>query len=150
MNTQKLSANNKKFGIVISRFNQTICKKLFDGAVKCLKENGCNESDITIKWVPGAFEIPLVAKKMAATKNYDAIICIGAVIRGETPHFDYISAAASQGIMNVGLESELPIIFGVLTTDTLAQAEERAGGKHGNKGYDAALTAIEMASKSKF
>ncbi|RKD24923.1 6,7-dimethyl-8-ribityllumazine synthase [Caminicella sporogenes DSM 14501] len=141
-----LVSKNQKFGIVIGRFNEFIGSKLLDGALDGLKRHGVLEDNIEIAWVPGAFEIPLVAKKMAKSKKYDAIICLGAVIRGFTPHFDYVSNEVSKGIANVSLDTEVPVIFGVLTTDTIEQAIERAGTKAGNKGYEAALTAIEMAN----
>lgn len=140
----KLSAKNKKFGIIVSRFNELICSKLLEGAMDCLIRHGCNDSDVDVAWVPGSFEIPVATKKMAARKKYDAIICLGAVIRGATPHFEYISAEVTKGIAQVSLESTLPISYGVLTPDTLEQALERAGTKAGNKGWDAALSAIEM------
>ena len=140
----KLNAKGKKFGIIASRFNELISNQLIYGAKDCLLRHECKETDITVAWVPGSFEIPLVAKKMVKSKNYDAVICLGAVIRGGTPHFDYIAAEVSKGIANVGLESGMPVIFGVLTTDTIEQALERAGTKAGNKGWDAALSAIEM------
>ena len=140
----KLNAKGKKFGIIASRFNELISNQLISGAKDCLLRHECKETDITVAWVPGSFEIPLVAKKMVKSKNYDAVICLGAVIRGGTPHFDYIAAEVSKGIANVGLESGMPVIFGVLTTDTIEQALERAGTKAGNKGWDAALSAIEM------
>jgi 6,7-dimethyl-8-ribityllumazine synthase len=135
-----------KFGVVISRFNEFITNKLLAGAKDALLRHGASEEDIDIAWVPGAFEIPLVAKKLALSQNYDAIICLGAVIRGGTPHFEYIAAEVTKGIAAVGLESGLPVINGVLTTDTLEQAIERAGTKAGNKGFDAAVNAIEMAN----
>jgi 6,7-dimethyl-8-ribityllumazine synthase len=139
-----LNASGKRFGIVASRFNELITKKLLEGAIDCLLRHNATQDVITIVWVPGAFEIPVVAKKMAKSGKYDAIICLGAVIRGNTPHFDYIAAEVSKGIASVGLEQDLPVIFGVLTTDSIDQAVERAGTKSGNKGWDAALTAIEM------
>ncbi|MBZ4647559.1 MAG: 6,7-dimethyl-8-ribityllumazine synthase [Petroclostridium sp.] len=142
----KLIAQGLKFGIVIGRFNEFIGNKLLSGAIDALKRHGVEENEIEIAWVPGAFEIPLLAKKMAKSKKYDAVICLGAVIRGSTPHFDYVASEVSKGIANVSLETELPIIFGVLTTDTIEQAIERAGTKAGNKGYEAAVTAIEMAN----
>ena len=142
----KLISEELKFGIVVGRFNEFIGSKLLSGALDALKRHGVNNEDIDVAWVPGAFEIPLVAKKMAKTKKYDAIICLGAVIRGATPHFDYVSNEVTKGIANVSLSTELPIIFGILTTDTIEQAIERAGTKAGNKGYDAAITAIEMAN----
>jgi 6,7-dimethyl-8-ribityllumazine synthase len=140
----KLIAKNLKIGIIISRFNEFISGKLLAGALDGLKRHGVSDDDIEAAWVPGAFEIPLIAKKMADTKKYDGLICLGAVIRGDTPHFDYISAEVSKGISKVCLDSGMPIIFGVLTTDTIEQAIERAGTKAGNKGYDAALSVIEM------
>lgn len=142
----KLNAKGKKFGIVISRFNELISSQLLAGAKDCLLRHDCKEEDITAVWVPGSYEIPLAAKKMAKSKKYDAVICLGAVIRGGTPHFDYIAAEVSKGVAQVGLESGLPVIFGVLTTDTIEQALERAGTKAGNKGWDAALSAIEMVN----
>lgn len=135
-----------KFGLVLSRFNEFITKKLLEGAQDALLRHGVNEEDIEIAWVPGSFEIPLVAKKLAETKRYDAVICLGAVVRGGTPHFEYIAAEVTKGIAKVGLETELPIIYGVITADTLEQAIERAGTKEGNKGFDAAVAAIEMAN----
>ena len=142
----KLVAQGLKFGIIIGRFNEFIGGKLLAGALDGLKRHGVEENEIEITWVPGAFEIPLVAKKMAKSEKYDAVICLGAVIRGSTPHFDYVSSEVSKGIASVSLETEVPVIFGVLTTDTIEQAIERAGTKAGNKGYDAAVTAIEMAN----
>jgi len=144
----KLTAKGKKFGLVISRFNELISTQLLSGAKDCLVRHECKQDDITVAWVPGSFEIPLVAKKMANSKNYDAVICLGAVIRGGTPHFDYISAEVSKGIAQVGLEAGLPVIFGIITADTIEQALERAGTKAGNKGWDAALSAIEMVNLS--
>jgi 6,7-dimethyl-8-ribityllumazine synthase len=142
----KLTAKSKKFGIVASRFNELITNQLINGAKDCLLRHECKETDITIAWVPGSFEIPAVAKKMAKSKKYNAVLCLGAVIRGGTPHFDYISAEVSKGVAQVGLDTGLPVIFGVLTTDTIEQALERAGTKAGNKGWDAALSAIEMVN----
>ena len=141
-----LVANKVKIGIVAGRFNEFIVSKLLSGAVDGLKRHGVDDTDISVAWVPGAFEIPLVAKKMAKSNNYDAIICLGAVIKGSTPHFDYVCAEVSKGVAHVGLESEIPVIFGVVTTDSIEQAIERAGTKAGNKGYDAAVTAIEMVN----
>jgi 6,7-dimethyl-8-ribityllumazine synthase len=135
-----------KFGLVVARFNEFITKKLLDGAQDALHRHGVNQADIDIAWVPGSFEIPLVAKKLAQTNKYDAIICLGAVIRGATPHFEYVAAEVAKGIARVGLESGLPVSFGVITADTLEQAIERAGTKAGNKGFDAATDAIEMAN----
>ena len=144
-----LHAGNHKFGIIVGRFNEFIGSKLLDGALDALKRHGASEENIEIAWTPGAFEIPLVAKKMAKTNKYDAIICLGAVIRGATPHFDYVSAEVSKGIAHVSLETEIPVIFGILTTDNIEQAIERAGTKSGNKGFDVAVTAIEMVNLMK-
>lgn len=139
-----LIAQGLKIGIVVGRFNEFIVSKLLGGALDGLKRHGVDEDNIEVAWVPGAFEIPLVAKKMAQNDKYDAIICLGAVIKGSTPHFDYVCSEASKGIATVSLKTEKPVIFGVLTTDSIEQAIERAGTKAGNKGYDAAVTAIEM------
>ncbi|WP_346916416.1 6,7-dimethyl-8-ribityllumazine synthase [Clostridium sp.] len=141
-----LVAQGLRVGIVVGRFNEFIVSKLLGGAIDGLKRHGVEEDSIEVAWVPGAFELPLVAKKMAQNENYDAIICLGAVIKGSTPHFDYVCAEASKGIASVSLSTEKPVIFGVLTTDTIEQAIERAGTKAGNKGYDVAVTAIEMAN----
>ncbi|HHV39395.1 MAG TPA: 6,7-dimethyl-8-ribityllumazine synthase [Tepidimicrobium sp.] len=141
-----LISKDLKFAIVIGRFNEFIGSKLLSGAVDGLKRHGSQEKDIEIAWVPGAFEIPLTAKKLAKTGKYDAIICLGAVIRGATPHFDYVANEVSKGIANASLDTEVPIIFGILTTNNIEQAIERAGTKNGNKGYEAAITAIEMAN----
>ena len=135
-----------KFGLVASRFNEFISKKLVEGAQDALLRHGVNEGDIEIAWVPGTFEIPLIAKKLAETKRYDAVICLGAVVRGGTPHFEYIAGEVTRGVARVGLETGLPIIYGVITADTLEQAIERAGTKAGNKGFEAAVSAIEMAN----
>lgn len=141
-----LSAAGMKFGLVVSRFNEFITGKLVDGAVDCLKRHGASVDNIDVAWVPGAFEIPQVTRKMAQNKEYDAVICLGCVIKGDTPHFDYIAAEVSKGIAMVGMESKMPVVFGVLTTDSIEQAIERAGTKAGNKGFDAAASAIEMAN----
>jgi len=141
-----LNAEGKKFAIVVSRFNDFITEKLLSGALDALVRSGAKDNDIQIVRVPGSFEIPLVAKKMAKKKGLNAIICLGAVIRGATPHFDYVSAEVSKGIAQVSLESEVPVIFGVVTTDTIEQAIERAGAKAGNKGWSAAMAAVEMAN----
>lgn len=141
-----LIASGLKVGIIAGRFNEFISSKLIEGAVDALTRHGVSEDDISLAWSPGAFEIPLIAKKMAKTNNYDAVICLGAVIRGATPHFDYVSSEVSKGIANVSLETEVPVIFGVLTTDSIEQAIERAGTKAGNKGFDAGMAAIEMAN----
>ena len=145
----QLKADNLKFGIVVGRFNEFISSKLLSGSIDCLVRHGADNEDITVAWVPGAFEIPLVAKKMAATGKYDAIICLGAVIRGATPHFDYVCAEVSKGIANVSLNTDIPVMFGVLTTDTIEQAIERAGTKAGNKGFECAEGAIEMVNLSR-
>jgi len=140
-----LSAAGKRFALVASRFNELITRKLLEGAMDGLIRHQAQQENITIVWVPGAFEIPVVAKKLAMSGRFDAIICLGAVIRGATPHFDYIAAEVSKGCAAVSLESGKPVALGVLTTDTIEQAIERAGTKSGNKGFDAALSAIEMA-----
>ena len=142
----KLVSESIKIGIVASRFNEFIVSKLLSGAQDSLIRHGVVDDDINVAWVPGAFEIPLVAKKMALSGKYDAVICLGAVIRGATPHFDYVCSEVSKGVANVGLETGVPIIFGVVTTDSIEQAIERAGTKSGNKGSDAAVTAIEMVN----
>ncbi|MBD5142025.1 MAG: 6,7-dimethyl-8-ribityllumazine synthase [Ruminococcus sp.] len=133
-----------KIAIVASRFNEFITSKLVSGAEDCLRRHNVNENDMTLAWVPGAFEVPLMAKKLAKTGNYDAVICVGAVIRGATSHYDYVCAEVSKGIASVSLETEIPVLFGILTTDTIEQAIERAGTKAGNKGYDCALSALEL------
>ena len=144
----KLDAKGLRFGIVISRFNEFISGKLLSGCLDGLNRHGADEKHIDVVWVPGAFELPLLAKKLATAKEnrYDAVICLGTVIRGATPHFDFIAAEVSKGIASVGLETGKPVIYGVLTTDSIEQAIERAGTKSGNKGFDAALAAIEMAN----
>ena len=139
-----LVANDVKIGIVVGRFNEFIVSKLLGGALDGLKRHGVSEDNISVAYVPGAFEIPLIAKKMAQSDKYDAVICLGAVIKGSTPHFDYVCAEASKGIATVALNAEKPVLFGVLTTDSIEQAIERAGTKGGNKGYDVAVGAIEM------
>jgi 6,7-dimethyl-8-ribityllumazine synthase len=140
-----LDGAGKRFAIVASRFNDLITRKLIEGAMDCLVRHNADADAITIVWVPGAFEIPLAAQKLAQSKNFDAVICLGAVIRGGTPHFDYVAAEVTKGVAAVAMQNNLPVIFGVLTTDTIEQAIERAGTKAGNKGWDAALGAIEMA-----
>ena len=142
----KLVADEMKIGIVTARFNDFITSRLLGGAMDTLKRHNVPEQNVDVAWVPGAFEIPLIAKKMAKSGKYDAVICLGAVIRGSTPHFDYVCAEVSKGVANVSLDSEVPVIFGVITTDSIEQAIERAGTKAGNKGFDAAATAIEMAN----
>lgn len=141
-----LVAQELRMGIVAGRFNEFIVSRLVGGAIDALKRHGVASEKIEVAYVPGAFEIPLVAKKMAQSEKYDAVICLGAVIKGSTPHFDYVCAEASKGIASVAMQTEKPVIFGILTTDTIEQAIERAGTKVGNKGYDAAVTAIEMVS----
>ncbi len=142
----RLSAEGLKFAIIVGRFNSLITEKLVEGAVDCIIRHGGSEDSITIIKVPGSFEIPLAAKRAAKSGSYDAVICLGAVIRGATPHFDYVANEVTKGIAQVALETEVPIAYGILTTDTIEQAIERAGTKMGNKGFDAALTAIEMAN----
>jgi 6,7-dimethyl-8-ribityllumazine synthase len=144
-----LTAKGLKFGIVAARFNDFITSRLLDGAIDALQRHGAADSDIDVLKVPGSYEIPLAAKMLATSKKYNAIICLGAVIRGATPHFEYVSAEVSKGVASVSMETGLPVIFGVLTTDTIEQAIERAGTKSGNKGWDAALSAIEMANVMK-
>jgi len=138
-----------KFGLVISRFNEFITRRLLEGAQDALLRHGVSQENIDIAWVPGSFEIPLIAKKLAETKRYDAVICLGAVIRGGTPHFEYIASEVTKGIAKVALEAGLPVIYGVITADSLEQAIERAGTKEGNKGFEAAVNAIEMANLMK-
>jgi 6,7-dimethyl-8-ribityllumazine synthase len=142
----KLNAKGMKFGVVVSRFNNLVTDRLLEGALEGLKSHGADDENIEIVRVPGAFEIPLLAEKMAATGRYDALVCLGAVIRGDTPHFEYISDAVTRGIGQVILKHRVPVSFGVLTTNNVEQALERAGSKTENKGFEAALTAIEMAS----
>jgi len=141
-----LDAGGLRFGLVVSRFNSFICDRLVEGAVDALVRHGADAASIDIAKVPGAFELPLAAQRLAQSGRYDALICLGAVIRGSTPHFDYVAAEVSKGLASVGLASGLPVAFGVLTTDTIEQAIERAGTKAGNKGFEAAVTAIEMAN----
>ncbi|HXK65985.1 MAG TPA: 6,7-dimethyl-8-ribityllumazine synthase [Spirochaetota bacterium] len=141
----KLDASGLKVAIIVARFNEFITNKLLSGALDCLQRHNADEKNITVIWVPGAFEIPPVAMKVATKGGYDAVICLGAVIRGATPHFDYVAAEVSKGVALVSLQSQVPVIYGVLTTDTIEQAVERAGTKSGNKGFDAAMAAIEMA-----
>ncbi|WP_204700260.1 6,7-dimethyl-8-ribityllumazine synthase [Halanaerobacter jeridensis] len=142
----ELVGEGLNFGIVVGRFNEFVSNKLLTGALDALKRHGVAEEDIEVAWVPGAFEIPLAAKKMAKSDKYDAVICLGAVIRGDTPHFDYVCAEASKGVAKIGLDTELPVMFGIITTDTIEQAIERSGTKAGNKGWDAAMSALEMAN----
>lgn len=145
----KLIGEGLKIGIVASRFNEFITSKLISGAEDCLKRHGVRDEDITLAWVPGAFELPLMAKKMVMNMSFDAVICLGAVIRGATSHYDMVCNETAKGIAQVSLNSGIPVLFGVLTTDTIEQAIERAGTKAGNKGYDSALSAIEMANAFK-
>jgi len=142
----KLSAEGLKFGIIVGRFNSFITERLLEGAIDCILRHGGSKENIEIVKVPGSFEIPLTAKKLAKSGKYDAVICLGAVIRGSTPHFDYVANEVTKGIAQVSLETEVPISYGILTTDTIEQAVERAGTKMGNKGFDAAMVAIEMAN----
>jgi 6,7-dimethyl-8-ribityllumazine synthase len=142
----KLISKGKKYGIIVSRFNEFISSKLLGGAIDGLTRHGVDDKDITVAWAPGSYEIPVVAKKMAQSNKYDAIIALGAVIRGSTSHFDYVAGEAAKGVAHASYDSGVPIIFGILTTDTIEQAIERAGTKSGNKGFDAAMAAIEMAN----
>lgn len=148
-NEGNLVAKELKFAIIVSRFNEFITSKLLGAAIDGIVRHGGLEKDIEITWVPGAFEIPVIAQKLAAKGTFDAIICLGAVIRGSTPHFDYVCAEVSKGVAKVSLDAGMPVIFGVVTTDNIEQAVERAGTKAGNKGYDAAVSAIEMANLMK-
>jgi 6,7-dimethyl-8-ribityllumazine synthase len=141
-----MNAAGKKFGIIVSRFNEFITSKLLDGAIDAIVRHGADEKYVTVAWVPGAFEIPSVAQKMATSNKYDAVICLGCVIRGHTPHFDYVAAEVSKGVAAAGFKSNVPVIYGVLTTDSIEQAIERAGTKAGNKGAEAAIAAIEMSN----
>jgi 6,7-dimethyl-8-ribityllumazine synthase len=139
-------ARGRRFAVVASSFNELVVGKLVEGALACFRAHGISEDDLVVVWVPGAFELPLAAKRLAHTQGYDAVVCVGAVIRGETPHFEFVAGQAAQGIRQVALETGLPVVFGVLTTDTIEQALDRAGGKHGNKGWDAAMAAMQMTS----
>lgn len=141
-----LSAEKMSVAIIASRFNDMITKELLEGTLDCLKRHGATENDIHVYWVPGAFEIPRIAREVASTKRFDGVICLGAVIRGATPHFDMVAAEVSKGVARLSIESEVPVIFGILTTDSIEQALERAGTKAGNKGWDAALNMIEMVN----
>jgi 6,7-dimethyl-8-ribityllumazine synthase len=145
----KLNGEGMKFGLVVGRFNELISSRLYDGALDCLRRHDVADSDVDTAWVPGAFELPLVARKLAESGRYDAVICLGAVIRGSTPHFDYVAGEAAKGIAKVSLDTGVPVAFGVLTTDSIEQAIERAGTKAGNKGWSAAATALEMANLAK-
>ena len=139
-------ARGRRFAVAASRFNAVIVRPLVDGALACLAKHGVGAEDIDVAWTPGAFELPVAARRLAASGGYDAVICLGAVVRGETTHFDYVASEAARGISDASRDTGVPVIFGVLTTETMAQAHDRAGGKHGNKGWDAAMAAIEMAS----
>lgn len=139
-------AGGRRFAVVASRFNEVVVRKLADGALEGFHARGADVDDVVVAWVPGSFELPLAARRLAASGRYAAIVCLGAVIRGETPHFDHVAEQAARGIRRAAEDTGVPVIFGVLTTDTFAQAEERAGGIHGNKGWDAAMAAMEMAS----
>jgi 6,7-dimethyl-8-ribityllumazine synthase len=136
----------RRFAVVAARFNEIVVSKLVDGSLACLRKHGASEDDLDLVWVPGAFELPLTAKRLAGSGAYDAVICLGAVVRGETPHFDFVAGEAARGIQQAALDTGVPVMFGVLTTETFEQALDRAGGKHGNKGWDAAMAAMEMAS----
>jgi len=138
-------ARGRRFAVVASRFNEVVVRQLVEGASSCLRRHGVSQEDVEVVWAPGAFELPLVARRLASSRVYDAVICLGAIIRGETSHFDYVASECARGIREAGMETGVPVLFGVLTTDDLEQALERAGGKHGNKGWDAAMAAMEMA-----
>ena len=140
------AARGRRFAIAASRFNELVVKNLVGGSLDCLRAHGISDDDLDVAWVPGSFELPLLARRLAATGAYDAVICLGAVVRGETAHFDHVAGQAAAGIRAASEETGVPVIFGVLTTDTFEQAMDRAGGKHGNKGWDAAMAAMEMAS----
>ena len=141
-----LDARGRRFAVAAASFNEIVVGRLVEGAMACFRAHGIPEDDIVLAWVPGAFELPLLATRLAASGRYDAVVCLGAVIRGETPHFDYVAGEAARGIREAGTTTGVPVTFGVLTTETLEQALDRAGGKHGNKGWDAALAAIQTAS----
>jgi 6,7-dimethyl-8-ribityllumazine synthase len=140
-----LEARGRRFAVVVSRFNQPVTSRLLDGALAAFGRGGVDDRDLEVVWAPGAFEIPLVAQRLARSEQFDAVVCLGAVIRGETAHFDYVAGECARGVQEVALETGVPCLFGVLTTDTLEQALDRAGGAHGNKGWDAAMAAMEMA-----
>ena len=146
MTEPTLEAGGRRVAVAASRFNRVVTDRLVEGAVACFRQHGVSEDDVVVVWAPGAFELPLVASHLAESGTYDAVVCLGAVIRGETAHFEHVAGQAASGIQQVSLETNVPCAFGVLTTDTLEQALDRAGGKHGNKGWDAAASAIEMAS----
>jgi len=140
-----ITGEGRSFGIVVSRFNEFISLKLLEGAMDCLRRHGVDDGDISIVWVPGAFDVPLLAKRMGDSGSYDAVLCLGAVIRGGTPHFDYVAAEVAKGVAHAGMETGVPTVFGVLTADSIEQAVERAGTKAGNRGWDAAMAAMELA-----
>jgi 6,7-dimethyl-8-ribityllumazine synthase len=142
----QLDAKGKRFAIVVSRFNDLVTTRLLDGTLDCLKRNGADDQNIEVAWVPGAFELPIVAQKLARTGRFDVVTCLGAIVRSDTPHFDYVAGESSKGIARVGLDTGVPITFGVITADTVDQAVQRAGVKAGNRGWDAGMNAIEMAS----
>ena len=142
----QLDAKGRTFGIVVSRFNDLVTTRLLDGALDCIKRHGGDDNNIEVAWVPGAFELPIAAQKLAATGRLDVVMCLGAIVRGDTPHFDYVAGESAKGIARVGLDTGVPVIFGVITADTVDQAVQRAGVKAGNRGWDAAMNAVEMAS----
>ena len=142
----KLNAQGKRFALVVSRFNDLVTTRLLDGALDCLQRHGAVDEDIEVAWVPGAFELPVVAQKMAQTGRFDVVTCLGCIVRSDTPHFDYVAGESSKGIARVGLDTGVPITFGVITADTVEQAVQRAGVKSGNRGWDAGMNAVEMAS----
>ena len=142
----KLNAQGKRFALVVSRFNDLVTTRLLDGALDCLQRHGAADEDIEVAWVPGAFELPVVAQKMAQTERFDVVTCLGCIVRSDTPHFDYVAGESSKGIARVGLDTGVPITFGVITADTVDQAVQRAGVKSGNRGWDAGMNAVEMAS----
>ncbi len=146
MHEGKLNAQGKRFALVVSRFNDLITTRLLDGALDCLQRHGAVDEDIEVAWVPGAFELPVVAQKMAQTGRFDVVTCLGCIVRSDTPHFDYVAGESSKGIARVGLDTGVPITFGVITADTVEQAVQRAGVKSGNRGWDAGMNAVEMAS----
>ena len=141
-----LQARGRRFAVVVSRFNEPVTSRLLEGALAAFRRHGVADEDVEVARTPGAFEIPLVAQRLARSQRFDAVVCLGAVIRGETPHFEYVAGQCARGVQTVGLETGVPCIFGVLTTDSLEQALERAGGSHGNKGWDASVAAMEMAA----
>ncbi|MEX2158865.1 MAG: 6,7-dimethyl-8-ribityllumazine synthase [Dehalococcoidia bacterium] len=142
----ELKGSGLRIGIVVARFNETVTARMLAGAREALQQHGVRDEDVDVAWVPGAFELPLIAKKLAESRRYDAVVCLGAVIRGETPHFEFVAGEAARGIGQVALDTGLPVVFGVVTPNTVEQAMDRAGGRIGNKGYDAVTTAIEMAT----